>query len=372
MAYVAVKGGSAAIEQSIEMLRYERLKAGTSVDVQQIQGGMRALIDNIMSESALYSRELAAIAIKQSEGSMEEAVFLIRAYRTTLPRKHYSRIIDCRNIHVQRRISACFKDIQGGQILGASYDYTHRLLDFSLLDENATTAQTWLAEFFQQEVQLVEQADLANLPKVTEHLRQEGLIPTYADDNTEPIDITKKNLQFPTKRCERLQILSRGQTASVISFGYAALRGYGDIHPTVGELRVGNVDICVDNPVGDGSDADSYYLGQVELTEVETYIAKSDSKDLSKQQLQIEIGYGACFGQNESKAIAMSMLDNCLQSDNPIHPTQNEEFVLYHIDSVEATGFISHLKLPHYVTFQSKLDSIRKTRRQESEMDNEI
>ena len=29
-----------------------------------------------------------------------------------------------------------------------------------------------------------------------------------------------------------------------------------------------------------------------------------------------------------------------------------------HIDSVEATGFISHLKLPHYVTFQSKLDSV--------------
>lgn len=372
MAYVAVKGGSEAIEQSINMLKYERLKDGTSIDIQELQGGMRGLIDAIMSESALYSRELAAIALKQAEGSMEEAVFLIRAYRTTLPRKHYSRIIDGSDMHVQRRISACFKDIHGGQILGASYDYTHRLLDFSLLNETSADAEDWLELFFQHKPETTETVALNKLPKVTEHLRAEGLIPSFADDNSEPIDITKKNLEFPTKRCERLQILSRGQTASVISFGYAALRGYGDIHPTVGELRTGNVDVYIDNPTGDGSEQDSYYIGQVNMTEVETYIAKSDEKNLEKQQLQIEIGYGACFGQNESKAIAMSMLDNCLQADNPIHPTQNEEFVLYHIDSVEATGFISHLKLPHYVTFQSKLDSIRKTRNRESENNNEI
>lgn len=372
MAYVAVKGGSEAIEQSIRMLKYERLKDGTSINIEELQGGMRGLIDNIMSESALYSKELAAIALKQAEGSMEEAVFLVRAYRTTLPRKHYSRVIDCADMHVQRRISACFKDIQGGQILGASYDYTHRLLDFSLRSETSTDAEDWLEVFFQQKFDNSEQTDLSKLPKVTWHLRQEGLIPDYEDDDSEPIDITKKNLQFPTKRCERLQILTRGQTASVISFGYAALRGYGDLHPTVGELRVGQTDVYINNPIGDGSEDDSYYLGQINMTEVETYIAKPDNTNLSKQQLQIEIGYGACFGQNESKAIAMSMLDNCLQSDNPQYPTQDEEFVLYHIDSVEATGFISHLKLPHYVTFQSKLDSIRKTRDRESENANEI
>lgn len=372
MAYVAVKGGSEAIEQSITMLKYERLKNGTSVDIEELQGGMRGLIDNIMSESALYSRELAAIALKQAEGSMEEAVFLIRAYRTTLPRKHYSRVIDCAHMHVQRRVSACFKDIQGGQILGASYDYTHRLLDFSLLGETTADAEDWLEIFFKQEFDSSEVQELNRLPKVTEHLRQEGLITSFEDDNREPIDITKKNLQFPTKRCERLQILTRGQTASVISFGYAALRGYGDLHPTVGELRVGDVDVYIDNPIGDGLEEDSYYIGQVNMTEVETYIAKPDKSNLSKQQLQIEIGYGACFGQNESKAIAMSMLDNCLQAEHPQYPTQDEEFVLYHIDSVEATGFISHLKLPHYVTFQSKLDSIRKTRSRESESSNEI
>ena len=49
-----------------------------------------------------------------------------------------------------------------------------------------------------------------------------------------------------------------------------------------------------------------------------------------------------------------------------------KEFVLYHIDAVEATGFISHLKLPHYVTFQSKLNSMRKTKKEQADDEKEI
>jgi len=56
----------------------------------------------------------------------------------------------------------------------------------------------------------------------------------------------------------------------------------------------------------------------------------------------------------------MSLLDQCLERPENGHAVHDEEFVLLHVDSVEATGFISHLKLPHYVTFQSELDSVRK------------
>ena len=54
-------------------------------------------------------------------------------------------------------------------------------------------------------------------------------------------------------------------------------------------------------------------------------------------------------------------MDFCLNQGDKQYPTQDEEFVLYHVDGVEATGFVSHLKLPHYVTFQSKLSSVRST-----------
>lgn len=89
-------------------------------------------------------------------------------------------------------------------------------------------------------------------------------------------------------------------------------------------------------------------------------------KEHGKKEIEFQIGYGLCYGQNETKAIAMGILDNSLEKGNPEYPTSDEEFVLFHIDSVESTGFISHLKMPHYVTFQSKLDSARKTKRKEA------
>ncbi len=36
--------------------------------------------------------------------------------------------------------------------------------------------------------------------------------------------------------------------------------------------------------------------------------------------------------------------------------------MLYHSDNVEASGFVQHLKLPHYVDFQSELVLLRTLR----------
>ncbi|TIT77212.1 MAG: carbon-phosphorus lyase complex subunit PhnI, partial [Mesorhizobium sp.] len=41
---------------------------------------------------------------------------------------------------------------------------------------------------------------------------------------------------------------------------------------------------------------------------------------------------------------------------------QDEEFVISHSDNVQATGFVEHLKLPHYVDFQAELDLVRRMR----------
>ena len=357
MGYVAVKGGTKAIEESINRLKYERVKTGKILDVDNILAGMRGLIDIVMSEASLYSEELAAIAIKQAEGNVEEAVFLLRAYRSTLPRKHYSKIVESKDMWVERRISAAFKDIIGGQILGASYDYTHRLVDFDIAYESREEIEEWLNNF--NKIEINENSDLRKLPKVLEYLRKEGLIKNYEDDNEEPKDITKTTIEFPTKRSERLQTLTRGQTGAVISLAYSVLRTAMDEHPNVGELRVGKLPLYIEDPLNKEGD---YYIGEIKVTEVESFIPKIKESGIAKNELEFDIGYGICYGQNESKAIAMSILDNSLVNKNKKYPTGDEEFVLLSIDSVESTGFISHLKLPHYVTFQSKLDSVRKTK----------
>jgi alpha-D-ribose 1-methylphosphonate 5-triphosphate synthase subunit PhnI len=74
-------------------------------------------------------------------------------------------------------------------------------------------------------------------------------------------------------------------------------------------------------------------------------------------------GYGLAFGENERKAISMSLVDRSLQSadlgETVKGPAQEQEFVLYHSDNVEASGFVQHLKLPHYVDFQAELALVR-------------
>jgi alpha-D-ribose 1-methylphosphonate 5-triphosphate synthase subunit PhnI len=362
MGYVAVKGGRDAIEASLRRMRYERLKSGRVLRVEDAAAGLGALVDQVMSESSLHAPGVAAVAIKQAEGSPEEAVFLMRAFRSTLPRSHYSLVADCRDMVVQRRISACFKEIPGGQLLGASADYTHRLIDFDLVEESVAEARAWLAEYLAAPVKDGE-ADGLRVGRVSDYLRREGLLKPFPVDDTPPLDVTKRMLDFPTVRSERLQVLTRAQTGALTALGYAALRGYGALHPTVGELRVGLLSVHVPDPRDPGaSPDDAYYVGEIRVTEVETLIPVTRDLGQGKKDIEFEIGYGACLGQNETKAIAMSLIDQCLETGNPAYPTHDEEFVLLHVDSVEATGFISHLKLPHYVTFQSKLDAVRKTR----------
>ncbi|WP_077210931.1 carbon-phosphorus lyase complex subunit PhnI [Bacillus dakarensis] len=364
MGYVAVKGGTKAIEESIKRLKYERVHKGSTIEVEKIEAGLRGLIDQVMSESSLYSESLASLAIKQAEGNPEEAVFLLRAYRSTLPRKHVSRVIESEQMLVERRISASFKDIPGGQILGATTDYTQRLLDFNLLEETEEKVKEWLAQFHSEQMEANEESHTTDLtiPKVLDYLRGEGLIAPCENNDQEPRDVTRESLDFPAARSQRLQVLTRGQTGAVTSLAYAVIRGYGALHPTVGELRVGSFPVYVDHPLEDGDDEDGFYIGSIKTTEVEMLMPVTVEKELGKKEIEFEIGYGICFGQNETKAIAMGILDHCLENPDPAYPSHNEEFVLYHIDAVESTGFISHLKMPHYVTFQSKLDAARKTK----------
>ena len=363
MGYVAVRGGAEAIEASIERLRFEQVQGGVIADPGHIRETMRRLIEQVMAEASMYDEEAATVAVAQAEGSPEEAVFLLRAYRSTLSRTHVSREIRSESMHVQRRISAAFKDIPGGQILGASPDYTHRLLDPRLFEESTDGIRRWVEEYLARDLPFRE---IGRLPKVVDFLREEGLVAPVTESSDPPRDVTRAMLVFPASRSERLQTLARGQTGAVTALAYAALRGYGALHPTVAELRVGTLPVSIPDPYGSDSEEDAYYVGEILVTEVEMLVPVSIPRGQGKADLVFELGYGICFGKNETKAIAMSILDHTLETGDRRFPTGDEEFVLTHVDTVEATGFISHLKLPHYVTFQSKLDAVRAARRGES------
>lgn len=351
MAYVAVKGGSAAIEQSIHLLSTFS-QGENAVSVKEIMQSMPLLIDKVISEAGLYAPEYAALALKQSYGSVEEAVFLLRAYRSTLKREYYSLPVDAADMRLTRRISASFKDVPGGQILGATFDYSHRLLDFGLLEEEGEKLMPNPAET----------AEDIHCARVDELFHREGILQKAEEDNGEPFDITSNVMTFPAPRSARLQTLTRSEEGFLGGVSYSAMRGYGAVHPTVSELRCGYLEIEIIYPLSEG---ETMCIGEILATEVEALWPSHAETDEEFKEMTLSGGYGMVFGRNENKAIAMAIADASLNTVGT-SPSQDEEFVLTHGDCLEMSGFISHLKLPHYVTFQSKLDRVR---REEAEND---
>ncbi|MEM8741954.1 MAG: carbon-phosphorus lyase complex subunit PhnI [Pseudomonadota bacterium] len=351
--YVAVKGGERAIENAHDWLAETRRGAQdiAELTIAQIREQLALAVARVMAEGSLYDPDLAALAIKQARGDMIEAVFLIRAYRTTLPRFGASRPIDTGAMACVRRISATFKDLPGGQVLGPTFDYTHRLLDFALAAEGLSPEDAPRAA-----------AQDGAMPHVTALLAREDLVqPEPLADET-PRDLTREPLEFPADRPLRLQALARGDEGFVLGMAYSTQRGYGRNHPFVGEMRVGMVSVALDIPeLGFAIE-----IAEIEITECETVNQFLGSKT---EPPQFTRGYGLTLGHCERKAISMALVDRALRweelgEDNSGAPAQHEEFVLYHADNVQATGFLEHIKLPHYVDFQSELELIRKLRRE--------
>jgi alpha-D-ribose 1-methylphosphonate 5-triphosphate synthase subunit PhnI len=348
--YVAVKGGEAAIANAHALLA-DRRRGDRSVPalrIDQIVEQLGLAVDRAMGEGSLYDKELAALAIIQSRGDLIEAIFLVRAYRTTLPRFGYSRPIDTAKMLIERRVSATYKDLPGGQLLGPTFDYTHRLLDPSLAEGAAV------------ETPVTREPETGTTPRVTDLLAHEGLIEHDGRAQSDEIgDLTREPLAFPLDRDLRLQALARGDEGFLLALGYSTQRGYGRTHPFVGEIRIGEVEVELDVAELDFP----ITLGRIRVTECQMVNQFKGSATLPPQFTR---GYGLVFGQAERKAMAMSLCDRALRArelgEDITAAAQDEEFVISHSDNVQATGFVEHLKLPHYVDFQAELDLIRRLR----------
>jgi alpha-D-ribose 1-methylphosphonate 5-triphosphate synthase subunit PhnI len=352
MGYVAVTAGEDVIERAEQLFEQQRVDGESEqLTVEQVDDQLSRLTAQAMSEGGLYAPRLAAIAVKQAQGDTAEAAFLLRAYRSTLERWNETEPADPAAMFATRRVSPAYKDVPGGQLLGATKDYTQRLLDFELTEDDGTdlTAK-WD----------IDEEEPPQLRNVLEVLRAEGLVHDPAEDpekatesDTVPFDTTREPVTYPAPRPAILQELARGETGAITALGYSELRGYGQVHPTLGEVRTGELPVTIEHPYT-GEDV---AVTSVEVTETECVVPIYERSD----DPQFAFGYGLVFGRNERKAIGMSILDAAIQLDGD-EPAQDAEFVLDVVDGIDSFGFVEHLKLPHYVTFQSILDRIRSIR----------
>jgi alpha-D-ribose 1-methylphosphonate 5-triphosphate synthase subunit PhnI len=382
MGYSAVKGGLDAISVAERLIQHPPLAPDeTALDTRHLEHQLSLAVDKIMSEGGLYAPELAALALKQAEGDLFEAAFLLRAYRSTLPRFGYSLPARGDRMRVIRRISSAFKDVPGGQLLGRTRDYTQRLLDFSLLGSGAARNGTngkphphpqplpFAMERGEQtngaanghehggeetngkshhvppsRAQGEGLGVRASFPKVADTMRAAGLVAPLAE--LDPCTA-------------RLQMLARGESGAMLSFAYASLRAFGGgDHGTVAELRVGDLPLQVTHPLL----GQAVTIGHYRATEAELLGPDRDEHVPGKVHAGYSLSYGLVFGQHERKAISMAVLDSTLMATEGQErprgswsPAGDQEMVLSHIDPIESSGFVEHLKLPHYVTFGSSL-----------------
>lgn len=350
MGYVAVTAGEELIERAEELFESQRIGDTGDVDIDQIDEQLSRLTAQAMSEGGLYAPRLAALAVKQAQGDTVEAAFLLRAYRSTLERFDESVTVEPSEMIASRRVSPAFKDVPGGQLLGATKDYTQRLLDFDLVDGTPEDPT--------EEWDVADEGEPDRLTNVTELLRDEGLLHDPNEpDVDEPNDTTRESVTHPAERDEVLQELARGETGAVTALGYSALRGYGQVHPTLAELRVGDLPVRIEHPYT----GDEVTVTHTNVTESEAVVPVYEKRE----DPQFAFGYGLTFGRNERKAVGMTILDASIQLDSEDEPAENAEFVLDTVDGMDSFGFIEHLKLPHYVTFQSILDRIRAIRKRQ-------
>jgi alpha-D-ribose 1-methylphosphonate 5-triphosphate synthase subunit PhnI len=353
MGYVAVTAGEELVERAADLFEKQRLDGETDpMRVDALDEQLGRLTGQATSEGGLYAPRLAALAVKQAQGDTVEAAFLLRAYRSTLERWDDSEVADPSEMFTVRRVSPAYKDVPGGQVLGPTKDYTRRLLDFALTDDADPPDPT---DDWDPDRESPEQ-----LTNVTTLLREEGLLPaadgheTDGSETDEPTDTTRESVTHPVPRDAVLQELARGETGAITALGYSALRGYGQVHPTLAEVRVGRLPVRIEHPYT----GDSVRVTSVEVSECEAVVPVFAKRD----DPQFAFGYGLTFGRNERKAIGASVLDASIQLDGASDPAEDPEFVLDVVDGMDAFGFVEHLKLPHYVTFQSILDRIRSIR----------
>lgn len=363
--YVAVKGGQTAVRNSRRLVARTRRGPETvpEIGADQIENQLGLSVDRVMAEGALYDRRAAVQAIKQAQGDLVEAVFLVRAYRTTLKRFGNSTPVNTERMRAIRRVSGAFKDLPGGQILGPTYDYTHRLIEFDTDKDADKQAPKEVGEKKHTNKSHTREGKGAQttepLHRVTKILIQQGLMEKGTGDLIgEPTqDLTRQPLKIPAGRSIRLQALARGDEGFLLSSAYSLQRGFGlDRHPFLGELRVGFVAVLYTPP----ELGFEIKIGEIKITECFMINRFNGGKNKAPG---FENGYGLVFGQNERKAMSVSLLDRSLQNaENGTevkYPGQDQEFILAHSDNVEASGFVQHLKLPHYVDFQSELLSVR-------------
>jgi alpha-D-ribose 1-methylphosphonate 5-triphosphate synthase subunit PhnI len=321
--------------------------ASAQLQTNQITGRLRLAVDRVAGEGMLWAPGLAAAAIRQAEGDSVEAAHLLRAHRLTLPQAGRTVAAMTDGMRLLRRIVPVYQGgSDGRQLLGRSVDYAARLLDRST--EPTTSARPSPAASARYEA-AVSSEGTWRPRRLSSLLRELDLIQPQPHGVPEAASRLEEGLDAQgLRRSDRLTIMARADTHALVHLCYrtAYIPGHAHEYPSLGELRVGELDVVVRHPITGAA----VTIGTITVSEAEVI---ADLDQPHEDQRFFAIGYGLCVGHNEPKAIAMAFLDVAVERAGP--SSQLEHMVATATDGLDATGLINSLKLPRYVSFRAKM-----------------
>ena len=340
------KGGTSAILATEELLK-ERADANRDIAAESVYAAIPEYIDAVMGEGGLWDPILASRAVLQAAGDQAEAVHLLRAHRSTLPRLARSEPVNPDEMQLLRRIVPAQRNPDGPQMLGLTFDYSPRLIsddgDPLKLDADDLTAGD-------SDTNVDAYADKP-VERFSTWLRERDLLVSRHDESDpEPYDLTLHPISLPAERSALLSAMSVAETGALVNAWYRGVTGpdgHTDEHITLGDVRYGRLDLNVAHP----HTGNPVTVGEIRASDCETmeHLGGRGS-DTSR----FDTGYGFAFGHNERKAIAMSAMD--LAVTTSADSTHLEQVLMHTTDGLAANGFLEHLKMPHYVTFRSQVE----------------
>jgi alpha-D-ribose 1-methylphosphonate 5-triphosphate synthase subunit PhnI len=351
MGYVAAKGGLAAILAAEALVRRKRNEGpSTPLSTRQLTDRLRLAVDRVMGEGGLWAPELAARALRQTEGDTIEAAHLLRSHSSTLPRLATACTVSTDDARLLRRIVPAYRTPPGPQLLGRTLDYVGRMLEAAEPADENGDGETPTGLRQPDDSHPVTQGGPTR--RLYDVLRDADLLVERRNgDGTgdEPYDITRRPVLPGAPRSARLAVMARAETGALVNLWYRNILGPdGYLHEvTLGEVRHGHLPVTVHHPRSGAP----VTVGEVRVTEVE---AIEDLDGTTEDTGRFDVGYGLVLGHNERKAIAMANLDVAVQRDGG--RSALEQSVLQTTDGLAASGFLEHLKLPHYVTFRSMVE----------------
>ncbi|MCW0216587.1 MAG: carbon-phosphorus lyase complex subunit PhnI [Pseudonocardia sp.] len=342
------KGGTEAIVAAERLVLDRRARLDSGLTADAVVESFPLAIDRVMGEGGLWDPDTAAAAFRQANGDLSEAVHLIRAHRSTLPRVAFSDPIDPREMELLRRVVSTQRRPDGPILLGETVDYTARILHdgpdlpLPVVEERDGPPPEHPAD--------------GPFRRYRDYLADRGvLVDRSGAEDEEPFDIQMVAPRLPAHRSAWLSAMAQADTGALITIWYQSVLGpdgYAAEAVTLGEVRHGRLPVRVRHP----HTGEPVEIGRVRVSETEAVAHLGELR--GEDPTTYDVGYAMAFGHNERKVIAAASLDVSLVRFKGSETGRRlEQIVLHTTDGLAASGFLEHLKLPHYVTFQSGLDA---------------